>query len=194
MPPCFEDVLFKERSLRILGAHDAAAAPLFLVHATRLVHTPLQVPKYWLGRVDALAAPAAFDDAGRRTYAAMVLMLDAIVGELVSAIKAKPGMWDQTLIGFASDNGGPIYRPGSGNNHPLKGGKFNSYEGGVRVLAFVSGGFVPPRARRRALPPLLGRRLVRHLRRPRGRGHVRRRGERDERRARAARAAAAAAG
>ena len=82
MPPCFEDVLFKERSLRIVGAHDAAAAPLFLVHATRLVHTPLQVPKFWLGRVDALAAPATFDDAGRRTYAAMVLMLDAIVGEL----------------------------------------------------------------------------------------------------------------
>ena len=26
MPPCFEDVLFKERSLRIVGAHDAAAA------------------------------------------------------------------------------------------------------------------------------------------------------------------------
>ena len=154
MPPCFEDVLFKERSLRIVGAHDAAAAPLFLVHATRLVHTPLQVPKYWLGRVDALAAPAAFDDAGRRTYAAMVLMLDAIVGELVGAIKAKPGMWDKTLVGFASDNGGPIYRPGSGNNHPLKGGKFNSYEGGVRVLAFVSGGFVPPARRGAALSHL----------------------------------------
>ena len=31
---------------------------------------------------------------------------------------------------FVGDNGGAIYKPGSGNNHPLKGGKYSDWEGG----------------------------------------------------------------
>ena len=34
--------------------------------------------------------------------------------------------------------------PGSGNNHPLKGGKYSDWEGGVRTNAFIAG--VPLRA------------------------------------------------
>ena len=46
---------------------------------------------------------------------------------------------------FSSDNGGPIYANGSAgaNNYPLKGGKMNNWEGGIRVNSFVSGGFLP---------------------------------------------------
>jgi len=68
--------------------------------------------------------------------------MDEAIGEVVNAIKAK-GMWDNTLVVFSSDNGGPVYEPGSANNHPLKGGKYSDWEGGVRVNAWVSGGFVP---------------------------------------------------
>lgn len=58
-------------------------------------------------------------------------------------------MWDNTLFVFSADNGGPIYFNGSGgaNNWPLKGGKMNNWEGGVRVNAFASGGFLPPQMR-----------------------------------------------
>ena len=48
-----------------------------------------------------------------------------------------------------ADNGGPIYYSGccGGNNYPLKGGKMSNWEGGIRVNAFVSGGFLPPHVR-----------------------------------------------
>jgi len=50
------------------------------------------------------------------------------------------------LILFTSDNGGPagIQASGhSGNNYPLRGGKTNFFEGGIRVAAFLGGGFLP---------------------------------------------------
>ena len=52
-------------------------------------------------------------------------------------------MWDDTLVVFSADNGGVT----SGVNYPLRGEKHTSWEGGMRVAAFVSGGLVP-RARR----------------------------------------------
>jgi len=54
-------------------------------------------------------------------------------------------MWDNLLITFSSDNGGPVYNNGTAgaNNYPLRGGKMSNWEGGVRVNAFASGGFIP---------------------------------------------------
>jgi hypothetical protein len=70
----------------------------------------------------------------------MVNWIDGAIGRVVTTIKAK-GMYENMLIVFSSDNGGPL--GGGGNNYPLKGGKFSNWEGGIRVNAFVSGGIVP---------------------------------------------------
>ena len=144
---CYEEHLFKERALEVIREHNATQtdAPLFLFYSFHLLHTPLQVPKAYLDRIDRIVAAGggkAIDSSNRRLYAAMVLYMDEAVGELVHALKAG-GMWDDTLLVFAADNGGPIYEPGAANNHPLKGGKYTDWEGGVRTNAFVSGGFVP---------------------------------------------------
>ena len=80
----------------------------------------------------------------RWTYHAMVKALDDQIGNLTAAVK-KNQMWESSLVWFASDNGGPIY--GGANNHPLRGGKYSEFEGGVRVASFVSGGFVVESAR-----------------------------------------------
>ena len=47
---------------------------------------------------------------------------------------------------MTSDNGGPAAHLSSGeasNNFPLRGGKTNNFEGGVRTSAFLGGGFIP---------------------------------------------------
>lgn len=49
---------------------------------------------------------------------------------------------------FASDNGSPVGGWGAGgSNHPLKGGKGSSWEGGLRTFAVVAGGWLPARQR-----------------------------------------------
>ena len=70
----------------------------------------------------------------------MVNYLDDILGELVSLLK-QCGLWDNLLFVISSDNGGPL--GGGANNYPLKGGKLTDWQGGVRVNAFVSGGYLP---------------------------------------------------
>merc|ERR1719174_2186675 len=120
-------------------------APLFLFYAFHLLHTPLQVPSSYLELIDKLVAADgghSIESKNRRLLAAMVLYMDDAVGTLVKALKDRD-MWKDTLFIFAADNGGAIYEPGSGNNHPHKGGKYTDWEGGVRTNSFLSGGFVP---------------------------------------------------
>eukprot|EP00322_Chrysochromulina_rotalis_P022631 CAMPEP_0115845690 /NCGR_PEP_ID=MMETSP0287-20121206/9485_1 /TAXON_ID=412157 /ORGANISM="Chrysochromulina rotalis, Strain UIO044" /LENGTH=644 /DNA_ID=CAMNT_0003299477 /DNA_START=71 /DNA_END=2005 /DNA_ORIENTATION=- len=140
----YEEDVFREQALAIVSAHDTSA-PLFLFYSFHLVHTPLQVPAEYLTRIDALVASKGappFDTDNRRLYAAMVLYLDEAVGALVDAFRERE-MWDSTLMVFLADNGGPIYEPGSGNNYPLRGGKYNDFQGGVNANAFLSGGWLP---------------------------------------------------
>jgi arylsulfatase A-like enzyme len=69
----------------------------------------------------------------RRTYAGMVAAMDESIGWILAAIDEK-GIRQNTLIIFASDNGGD--EPGKvASNGSLRDGKFTLYEGGVRVCA-----------------------------------------------------------
>jgi arylsulfatase B len=145
-PATYEEQHFADHSLRIINEHDTSK-PLFLFHSFHIVHTPLMVPDEWEAKFSFI------DYEPRRKYAAMVAYMDDVVGRLVDAVKAK-GMWDDTLIWFMSDNGGAIYNPGSANNWPLLGGKYSDFEGGVRVNAFVSGGWVPPARRGKVVDDL----------------------------------------
>ena len=82
----------------------------------------------------------------------MVTWVDTQIGRLIDGLKAK-GMWDNTLLVFSSDNGGPIYAgrsvelDGSANNFPLRGGKTVDFEGGTRVASFTSGPLIPEKMR-----------------------------------------------
>ena len=133
----FEELLFREQALRLIAEHDTAT-PLFLNYAPHLVHAPMQAPAAYLAKF------AFIPDKTRATYAAMVNMLDDVVGDVADALKAR-GMWENAVFILWSDNGGPIYTNGSAgaNNYPLRGGKVGNWEGGVRTNAFVTGGLVP---------------------------------------------------
>jgi arylsulfatase A-like enzyme len=103
--------------------------PLFLYLPFNAVHGPYQVPASYL-------TPYSHLTGTRRTYAGMVSAMDEAIGQVVAALKEK-NLFDNTLIIFSSDNGGPS--PGKvTSNGPLRAGKGTIYEGGIRVCAFAS--------------------------------------------------------
>ena len=125
----YEEVLFEAEIMSALDAHDPGQAPLFLYYAPHLVHDPYEVPQPWLERFSWMT-----DDTpkqARQYYSAMTAYLDTVVGNITRKLKQK-AMWDNTLLFMASDNGGPIYGGQGACNHPLRGGKLDPWEGGIR--------------------------------------------------------------
>ena len=134
-PDSYEEGLFKEQLVNIVVNHNTSQS-LFLYYATHAPHDPYQVPESYLNRFSFI------DYYLRRIYHAMVTYVDDVVGDSVEALKQK-GMWDNVLFVASSDNGGPISSDKGANSYPLKGGKAMDWQGGVRVNAFVSGGYFP---------------------------------------------------
>lgn len=99
------------------------------------VHAPLEVPAALLSNFSFIS------NTNRAHYAALANSLDTLVGNVVDALVAR-GMWEDTLLVFSSDNGGPVYispdtdsvLDGSGNNWPLRGGKVCGCQGFSSVL------------------------------------------------------------
>ena len=131
----YEESLFKQRLLDIVTDHNAND-PLFLYYGPHLLHTPLDVPDEYLEKFSFI------DTDTRRRYQAMLNYLDDVIGDLIDALKDKE-MWDNTLFIVVGDNGGAVYSGGGANNYPLKGGNLSDWQGGVRVNAFVTGGYLP---------------------------------------------------
>lgn len=163
----YVDDAFAAEALARVAAHDPAD-PLFLFYAPHAAHVPLQVPEARLRRFRELTAgddeaqctaqtyyvnptTGAKRYACKAQYAAMVNALDAHVGAVVDALRAK-GMWEDTLMVLTSDNGGPLKLVESATtNFPLRGGKYSPFEGGIRAAAFLAGGALPPAVRGRPL-------------------------------------------
>ena len=75
---------------------------------------------------------------------AQVSSLSEAVGTLVDALKANGDMWNNSVLVFQGDNGGPL--DGAHSNFPLRGGKLNFFEGGIRPAAFVHSPLLPAAA------------------------------------------------
>ncbi len=126
--------------MRQIEAHDVKS-PLFLYLAFTAPHTPYQAPQDYLDRYKTIADPL------RRAYAAQITCMDDEIGKVVAALERR-GMRDNTLIVFASDNGGTRSNMFAGeaqvkgelppNNGPYRDGKGSVYEGGTRVVALAN--------------------------------------------------------
>lgn len=107
--------------------------PFFLYLSHYFVHDPIHSRCGWLiDKYRDRLPPDAADI--RASYGAMVETLDHLVGRVVEAIE-RAGLMERTLIVFTSDNGG---HPRYTSNAPLRGSKWNLYEGGIRVPLIAS--------------------------------------------------------
>lgn len=99
--------------------------PFFLYLAYNAVHSPLQGADAYMKKF------AHIKDVQRRIFAAMLANLDDSVGRVLKKLKDED-LDRETVVFFISDNGGPT-RELTSSNLPLRGGKGNLYEGGIRV-------------------------------------------------------------
>jgi arylsulfatase A-like enzyme len=124
----YSTFLLADEAARLIRKHDKSR-PLFLYLPFNAVHAPHQVPPKYVEPYTHLHEP-------RRTYAGMVTAMDEAIGRVLSAVEEKQ-MRGDTLLLFASDNGGPA--PGRvTSNGPYRAGKGTLYEGGVRVVALAA--------------------------------------------------------
>lgn len=121
------DSMVRQASDFMKQDHDA---PFFLMVSHFYLHTPVRTPCRWLLKKYESKVPEDSPNRQRRIeYAAFVETLDHYVGQLLSALD-ESGHAENTLVVFTSDNGGhPQYTA----NGPLRGSKWNVYEGGIRV-------------------------------------------------------------
>ena len=143
--------LIGDEAVRLIDGHDGRM-PLFLYVASLAPHAPYQAPKEFVDRYKSIA------DEKRRTYAAMITVLDDQVGRIVAALDKK-GVRENTIIVFSSDNGGAtsaLFATGArseaerkaeglassatppASNGKFRGGKGSLHEGGVRVPTIVN--------------------------------------------------------
>lgn len=116
-------------------------APFFLYLPHYGVHSPHQAKPEWIEHFKDKAAVGGHHDP---VYAAMIASVDESVGRII-ALLDELNIADETVLVFASDNGGVGGYEREGikkdnditDNAPLRSGKGSLYEGGTRVPLVV---------------------------------------------------------
>ena len=123
--------LFTGWAIEYLNERKGNEDPFFLYLPYTAPHNPLQPPVEWEDRVKKREPGIS---ATRAKLVALIEHLDDGIGQVLTTLE-KNGMMDNTLIIFASDNGG--YAPSEANNGIYRGAKEDMFEGGIRVACGI---------------------------------------------------------
>ena len=120
--PCEQSTLterYTKKALEFITAHQNQ--PFFLYIPHTMPHIPLYASKAFEGKSE------------RGLYGDVIEEIDWSVGEILNKLK-ELNLDDTTLVIFTSDNGPWLSEKENGGSAlPLHGGKFETYEGGMRV-------------------------------------------------------------
>jgi arylsulfatase len=108
------------RSLDFIHRCVQADTPFFLWHNSTRCHVWTHLAPKWQGK------------SGFGLYADAMMELDWEVGEILDKLD-ELGIADNTIVLFTSDNGAEVFSWPDGGNHPFRGEKGSTYEGGFRV-------------------------------------------------------------
>jgi len=137
----FEDIhqLLTDESVSFIKRAKAEKKPFFLYLSHYLVHGPWEPSRRFATDEEWAARQQFKGGINQKVYPAMVRELDWHVGQVMKALKEE-GLEDNTVVFFTSDNG-PWLTPNlvrsAGSAGPLRGSKFNTFEGGLRVPGIV---------------------------------------------------------
>lgn len=128
-----------DEASKLLDKHAKAGELFFLNLWFYNVHTPLQAKKEKIEKYKKLIRPDAKHQ--NPIYAAMVEHVDNAVERILSKL-TELKIEDNTIVIFTSDNGGLVGNFENNqqrvtSNYPLRSGKGDRYEGGVRVPFIV---------------------------------------------------------
>jgi arylsulfatase B len=146
----YETFLLADEASRYIRERDHER-PFFLYMPFIAPHTPLDAPddlKAKYAKLEDDRKPARSNNtdqtrkiaklmlipSARPMYAAVVDAMDQAVGRVLATLDEQ-GIADDTIVLFFSDNGGAAYAMGGADNVPLRGGKGETFEGGIRVVA-----------------------------------------------------------
>ncbi len=148
----YETFLLAAEASRVIRERDPSK-PFFLYMPFIAPHTPLDAPqelqdKYKDINTDLAPTRAKQTDdtrtlskilmqgSARPMYAAVVDAMDQAIGQVLDTLEEEQ-IADETIVLFFSDNGGAAYSVGGADNAPLRGGKGETFEGGIRVVSVM---------------------------------------------------------
>lgn len=118
-----------DKAVEFIQKNANGEKPLMLMLSHYLVHGPIEGKEAYTKKYE--AKPTT--DQEKPGFAAMVQSVDESVGRVVQALK-DAGIYENTVVIFTSDNGGPV--PAT-SCYPLLGGKSFMFEAGTRVPFIV---------------------------------------------------------
>ncbi len=146
----YESYLLADEVSRYIRERDTEK-PFFIYMPFIAPHTPLDAPEELQTKYADMAddrgksrskmadstrfmAKVTGRTSARPMYAAVVDAMDQAIGRVLDTLD-REGLADNTIVLFFSDNGGAVYAIGGADNAPLRGGKGDTFEGGIRVVA-----------------------------------------------------------
>ena len=146
----YESYLLADEVSRYIRERDTEK-PFFIYMPFIAPHTPLDAPEELQAKYADMAddrgksrskmadstrfmAKVTGRTSARPMYAAVVDAMDQAIGRVLDTLD-REGLADNTIVLFFSDNGGAVYAIGGADNAPLRGGKGDTFEGGIRVVA-----------------------------------------------------------